>query len=105
MKQKLILSCSFIVLLIVGQSCSKDEASPYGRGRRDIKYEISGDYTDVFTVVATTNTDQFEVMEFSKMPWKLEFEANKLVTSVLILATGTNGVAGQKATIKTYVGG
>lgn len=105
MTKKLIFIYSLFVLLIVGQACSKDEASPSGSGSRDIKYEITGDFTGKFIAVATTNTDQFEVIEITKLPWKLEFTAKKEVSSVLIIASGTDGKAGEKATLKTFVGG
>lgn len=97
-----------ITLILIIQSCSKDDIfSPSSiSGSRAIKYEITGNYSGEFIVVATTNNDDFEVMEVKKLPWKLEFTAKESIKTVIIQAQGsTPGVAGQTATLKTYVGG
>ncbi len=55
--------------------------------------------------MATTNNSNFETLEITKLPWTLEFTAKSGITSVIIQANGTGGVAGQTASLKTYVGG
>ncbi len=109
MKKQFKFFFASIALLFVLQSCSKDnvDSSPISNsGSRAIKYEITGNYSGEFIVVATTNNDDFEVMEVKKLPWKLEFTAKESIKTVIIQAQGsTPGVAGQTATLKTYVGG
>lgn len=98
-----------IALISILQSCSKDDvdSSPINNSTsRAIKYEITGNYSGEIIAVATTNNDDFEVIEIKKLPWKLEFTAKESIKTVIIQAQGsTPGVAGQTATLKTYVGG
>lgn len=97
-----------IALVFIFQSCSKDEvfSLPNGSGSRAIKYEITGNYSGEFIVVAATNNDDFEVIEVKKLPWKLEFTAKESIKTVVATAQGsTPGMTGQTATLKTYVGG
>lgn len=108
MKKLLKPFFAIIGLILTLQSCSKDDVSSPSSisGSRAIKYEITGNYSGEFIVVATTNNDDFEVMEVKKLPWKLEFTAKESIKTVIIQAQGsTPGVAGQTATLKTYVGG
>jgi hypothetical protein len=97
---------SIICLALTVFACSKtDDATPAASGSRAIKYELTGNYTGKFILVGMTNNDNFEVMEVTKLPWKLEFTAKQGITYVLIQGTGTGGVTGQTATLKTFVGG
>lgn len=110
MKKQLKFILASIALVFVLQSCSKEndvDASPNSSGSsRAIKYEITGNYTGELLVVATTNNDDFEVIEVKKLPWKLEFTAKESIKTVIAQAQGSvPGVAGQTATLKTYVGG
>lgn len=108
MKKQLKFISASIALVFVLQSCSKDDvdSSPNSSGSRAIKYEITGNYTGELLVVATTNNDNFELIEVKKLPWKLEFTAKESIQTVVATAQGsTPGLAGQTATLKTYVGG
>ena len=105
MKTQLKNIISIICMVFIVFACSKkDDATP-ATGSRAIKYEITGNYTGKFTLVGMTNNDNFEIMEVSKLPWKLEFTAKQGITYVLIQGNGNGGVTGQTATLKTYVGG
>jgi hypothetical protein len=103
MKKLIPNTFQILIISLLLFSCSKNEVSQ--SDSRAIKYEITGDFTGKLTVVAATNTDPFEIMEVTKLPWKLEFEANKSLTTVVIAATGSGGITGQKASMKTYIGG
>lgn len=98
----LIILVLFSTLFMV--SCKKDEAKPSGDSRA-VKYELTGNYSGKFLLVASTNNSDFETIEVSKLPWKLEFTARASMKFALILGTGTEGQPGQAATLKTYVGG
>ena len=104
MKNQLKSIISIICMVFIVFACSKtSDVSP--TGSRVIKYEITGNYTGLITVVGVTNNDDFEIIEIKKLPWKLEFTAKQSITYVLMQATGNGGVTGQTATLKTYVGG
>jgi hypothetical protein len=97
-----------IILLLLSTlhvvSCKKDEATASGDSRA-VKYELTGNYSGKFLLVASTNNSDFEAIEVNKLPWKLEFTARASMKYALILGTGSDGVAGQTATLKTFVGG
>lgn len=104
MKNPLKSIISIICMVFIVFACSKtSDVSP--TGSRAVKYEITGNYTGLITVVGVTNNDDFEIIEIKKLPWKLEFTAKQSITYVLMQATGNGGVTGQTATLKTYVGG
>lgn len=106
MKKNLFLFCKSVILSVLFLSCTKtSDVSPTATGSRAIKYEITGNYAGIITLVCTTNNDDFEIMEIKKLPWKLEFTAKKSITFVGGSASGGGGLAGQTATLKTFVGG
>jgi hypothetical protein len=105
MKNQLRNLISTICIALTVFACSKTDSVTPASGSRAIKYEITGNYTGKFTLVGMTNNDDFEIMEVTKLPWKLEFTAKQGITYVLIQGTGGGGVTGQTATLKTYVGG
>lgn len=86
-------------------ACSKTDNATPASGSRAIKYELTGNYTGKFILVGMTNNDDFEIIEVTQLPWKLEFTAKQGITYVLIQGNGNGGVTGQTATLKTYVGG
>jgi PBP1b-binding outer membrane lipoprotein LpoB len=100
------LSIIFLMLFVASfilQSCSKEEVT--ASGSRDVKYEITGNFSGSIILVATTNKDEFEVIEIKKLPWTLEFTAKSSIETIVASGSGTDGVEGQTATLKTYVGG
>ncbi len=101
--QKLFFNSFFFCFIFI-ISCKKDDTTP-ATSSRAVKYEITGNYAGTFIVVATTNNDNFEVLEITKLPWELSFEAKSNISQVIIQGTGTGGQPGQKATLKTFVGG
>jgi hypothetical protein len=106
MKRNLFLFCTIVIQSALFFSCAKtSDISPTPSGSRAIKYEITGNYSGIITLVCTTNNDDFEIMEIKKLPWKLEFTAKQSITFVGGSASGGGGVSGQTATLKTFVGG
>lgn len=96
---------SIICLAFTILACSKTDNVTPASGSRAIKYEITGNYAGIITLAITTNNDDFDVMEIKKLPWKLEFTAKQSITFVGGAGSGSGGVGGQTATLKTYVGG
>ncbi len=105
MKKNILIILFTLVISLFNLSCSKENATPLGTGSREIKYEITGNYAGTFTIVATTNNDNFEILEITKLPWELSFTAKSSITQIIIQGTGSGGQTGQKATLKTFVGG
>ena len=103
-KNNLIILLSLVISLFT-LSCGKDNAAPTAAGSREVKYEITGNYAGTFTLVATTNNDNFEILEITKLPWELSFTAKSSITQIIIQGTGQGGQTRQKATLKTFVGG
>jgi hypothetical protein len=100
-----LFAINFLILILF-QSCSKtDDATPSGSGSRAVKYEITGDFTGSFIVVAVVANGSFETFEVKKLPWVYEFTADKTVKQVGATATGSGGRDGQKASYKIYIGG
>jgi hypothetical protein len=104
MKNQLRFTLITLLAVLFLVSCKKDEVGS-SSGSRDVKYEITGDFSGKFLIAATTNNGVAEILEVEKLPWKLEFTAKASITSLTIIANGTNGKKGEKATLKTYIGG
>lgn len=96
-----MIAAAFLLL----QGCSKGEEPSNGGGSREVKYEITGNFSGSFIVVATTNNDDYEVIEVTKLPWKNEFTAKSSIKLLVATATGSKGKTGETATLKMYVGG
>ncbi len=70
MKNQLKTNILTIFIAFTLLSCSKiDNETP--TESRAIKYEVTGNYAGVISVVVTTNNDNFEIIEIKKLPWKL----------------------------------
>jgi hypothetical protein len=94
-----------ILLLLINSffiSCSKDSISP--ANSRAVRYEITGNYTGVFTIAYIAGNGSAEVVEITTLPWKKELTADNSVKAVTANATGSGGKSGQTATLKIYVG-
>jgi hypothetical protein len=102
MKKQTIFILLLFAATIFFQSCDSDDNS--STDSRDVKYEMTGNFSGKFTAAATTNNGTAEAIEINKLPWKLEFKAKETVKSLVVTATGTGGTAGQTATLKVFVG-
>lgn len=95
------------VLFISGfSSCKKDKD---GDGSsRDVKYELTGNYTGGMFVLITDNTGNNEAIDVPSIPWTKERNYPDNITAIGIGAS-TAGVdpaqAGKTITLNIYVGG
>jgi hypothetical protein len=96
------ISFFFLLSIIFLSSCSKDSATP--ASSKAVKYEITGNYTGVFTIAYIAANGSAEVVEITTLPWKKELTADNSVKAVTANATGSGGKSGQTATLKIYVG-
>ena len=87
-------------------SCSDDDDSGnVNNNSRQIKYEITGNFTGDIRAVYTTASGGTTNAEITTLPWQLEFTAQNDVNSAVFAAAGTGGVAGQEVEVTIYQGG
>ena len=109
MKKQIRLAILSIFATFTMLSCSKDEVGSGGNsGSRDVKYEITGNYSGNLIVAAATNNGVTEAFEVDKLPWSTSFTAKSSVNTLVMVVTGGAGKLGKKGetvTLKIYVGG
>nr|WP_294785377.1 MmpS family transport accessory protein [uncultured Flavobacterium sp.] len=95
-----------LTLVFTFASCSSDDDDKVsGTKSRDVRYEITGNYT------GTLSTSYFEKggnilnEDITKLPWTKEFTAEAKSMGASLSASGYGGTAGQTLTGKIYVGG
>ena len=89
-------------LLSVFYSCSKDDAeSPTSR---NVKYEITGNFTGDFIVVYTNASGATENVNIQSLPWTKEITLQNNVKGVGFSANGLTS-PGKTSTSNLYVGG
>lgn len=88
-------------------SCKKDDDAPQ-TSSRNVKYEITGNYTGKLDIVTTTNTAAMVSYNGVLVPWTKEITYPNTVMGVGIggnSSSGNVGVAGQTITLKVFSGG
>jgi hypothetical protein len=104
---KSILKTLAIVLTLaftVG-SCSSDDNNDSGSGSRDVRYEISGNYTGSLSVFYFEKGGNALNEDITKLPWTKEFTADAKSLGASLSASGHGGTAGQTLTGKIFIGG
>ena len=96
-----------LTLAFTAVSCSSDDNndSGAGSGSRDVKYEITGNFTGELDVTYTEKSGAPLIEDVPSLPWTKELTANPETGAVLLRTSGGGGVAGQTVTAKIYVGG
>jgi hypothetical protein len=96
-----------LTLAFTAVSCSSDDDndSGAGTGSRDVKYEITGNYTGDLDVTYTEKGGNALNEDINALPWTKEFTADEDNQGVTFSAGGFGGVTGQTLTGKIYVGG
>ncbi len=96
-----------IIAMFMLLSCTKDDVSA-GASSRDVKYEITGNYSGGLIVAAATNNGIAEAFEINKLPWSTSFTAKSSVNTLVLIAANASTVLGKKGeeiTLKVFVGG
>lgn len=105
---KSILKTLAIVLTLsfTAVSCSsdndEDNSAPVSR---DVKYEVSGNYTGNLDVTYTEAGGGALNEDITSLPWTKEFTAAANTQGVTLSIGGHGGVKDQTVTIKIFVGG
>lgn len=105
---KSILKTFAIVLTLAftAVSCSSDnDDKGSGNNSREVKYEVTGNFTGPLTAVYIEKLGNATSEEIAKLPWTKEFTADASNKGVTVSAMGSGGVAGQQITVKMFVGG
>lgn len=105
---KSILKTLAIVLTLaftVG-SCSSDDDNDNKPGAsRDVKYELTGNFTGEFSAIYFDKGGNPLNEDVTKLPWTKELTVDSDVNGITFSASGYGGVKDQTLTAKIYVGG
>lgn len=95
-----------LTLAFTAVSCSSDnDDNNSGSGSRDVKYEITGNYTGKLSTTYLEKGGNALNEDITKLPWTKEFTADAKSPGATISASGFGGSPGQTLTGKMYVGG
>lgn len=108
MKNTLLKIALLIIVCTSFINCSSNDDNDNNQNNsRNIKYEISGNYSGHLTVVYNDNISGNTVVTVTSLPWSKEVTYNSSVQVIGIGASsvvGHYGAAGQSATLKIYDG-
>lgn len=100
------LTIAFIAALTIFVSCKKDsDDAPDNSSSRDIRYEITGNFTGSFFASYTTAAGGTANDQVTTLPWSKDITYAKNVTAAIISVNGNGGVAGQTLTVTIKRGG
>jgi len=107
MKTFLKTAALVLTLAFIAVSCSSDndDNGGSGSGSRDVKYEITGNFTGKLSAVYIEKGGNALSEDVNSLPWVKEFTAEAKSSGATVGASGTGGVQGQKITVKMSVGG
>ncbi|MDW8851478.1 MmpS family transport accessory protein [Flavobacterium sp. MMLR14_040] len=96
-----------VTLAFTAVSCSSDDDnnSEPVTASRDVKYEITGNFTGKLDATYMEKSGAPLIEDVTSLPWTKEFTANADSNGALVHSSGYGGVAGQTVTAKIYVGG
>ena len=103
---KFICACFLVTSSLFITSCSSDDDNNNsGTGSRDVKYEITGNYSGKTSVTYLEKGGNALNEDLTKLPWTKEFTAEAKSMGASLSASGYGGQAGQTLTGKLYIGG
>lgn len=99
-----LLSFAIVLCITAFASCNNnDDSQP---NQRQVKYEITGNYTGKLLIVYTNNTGTNQTINNASVPWSLEVTYPTSVNAIGIGAQASIvGAEGQTATLKIFVNG
>ena len=98
----------FLQLFVLIGCSSNDDKVTNQNNSRNIKYEITGNYSGQLTVVYNDNVSGNTVVTVTKLPWSKEITYQTNVQVIGIGASsvvGQYGSSGQSASLKIYSDG
>ncbi|UNY98548.1 MmpS family transport accessory protein [Zhouia spongiae] len=102
-KSTLFLAVILAVVLVFTSCSSDDDSSPQPR---NIKYEITGNYSGRLTVAFSDESGNSQTISINSLPWSKSLSIDSDV-SAIALAAGNSGVdnpgeTGETITLKIY---
>jgi hypothetical protein len=95
-----------LTLVFTFASCSSDDNDNNSVNRsRDVKYEVTGNYTGTLSAVYTESGNAGQSVDITSFPWTKEFTASADTGGAGITVSGYGGVKDQTVTIKIIIGG
>ncbi|MFB9077609.1 MmpS family transport accessory protein [Flavobacterium procerum] len=94
-----------LTLAFTFASCSSDNDDNNSSSSRDVKYEVTGNFTGKMDVSYMEKSGAPLIEDINVLPWTKEFTANADSDGALLHTSGYGGLAGQTLTAKIYVGG
>ncbi|MDQ6529008.1 MmpS family transport accessory protein [Flavobacterium sp. LHD-85] len=94
-----------MTLAFTAVSCSSDNDDKGGSNSRDVKYEITGNYTGTLSTTYFEKGGNALNEDITKLPWTKEFTADAKSIGASLSASGYGGTPGQTLTGKIYIGG
>jgi hypothetical protein len=94
-----------LTLAFTAVSCSSDSDDNSGTNSRDVKYEITGNFTGKLTATYLEESGAPLIVDVTALPWTKKFTARIDSKGAQLTSSGYGGVKGQTLTGKIYVGG
>lgn len=96
----------FMAASVLATSCSDDDNDGGSSNKsRDIKYEVTGNFSGDITAAYTTASGGATTAEITSLPWSLAITAAPSVQAVAFSVQGSGGTEGQQVDVKVYQGG
>jgi hypothetical protein len=99
---KLLTFISLLAGALFISSCNDDDAPAKSR---DIRFEISGNFTGDLNVTFITASGGGTTEDIPSLPWVKSITYASTVASTALTVAGGGGVAGQTITLKVFAGG
>ncbi|WP_286967805.1 MmpS family transport accessory protein [Flavobacterium sp. UBA4854] len=94
-----------MTLAFTAVSCSSDNDDNGKNNSRDVKYEITGNFSGEIDAVYMESGNAGQSVDITQLPWNKEFTASAGTTGAGIQVSGHGGVVDQTLTVKIYIGG
>lgn len=98
-----ILTLAFIICFTFS-ACSSDDGGSTPQNR-NVKYEITGNFTGKFLVVYSNEVGAAQTVDGTSLPWSKEITLTTVNTASFSSQSTTAGTSGQMATAKLIVNG
>ena len=100
---KYVKVISIIIFSWFGVSCSEDDSTP--AKSRDIKFEVTGNFTGALSATYVNATGGGANESISALPWNKTLTYASTVPSTALSIGATGGVTGQTVRVKVFAGG
>lgn len=101
---KNVFMCVVVAVMALTSCSSDDDKGSTGGGSREIKYEITGDFSGEKLNITYTTNNGGSTTEAFDLPWTYTFTADADVHSAGFTAGALDATPGQKITLKVYKG-